>query len=78
MPILKPSAPKKQKRKRMKEEMDKFEEGSLHSGSRIGGGSEILVSGKKREGPDRRNCRRFEPLSAERFPVSESHRGHLG
>jgi len=36
MPILKPSAPKKQKRKRMKEEMDKFEEGSLHSGSKKG------------------------------------------
>lgn len=36
MPILKPSAPKKQKRKRMKEEMDKFEEGKLHSGSKKG------------------------------------------
>jgi hypothetical protein len=36
MPILKPSAPKKAKRKRVKEEMDKFKEGKLHSGSKKG------------------------------------------
>lgn len=36
MPKLKPSAPKKAKKKRMKEEMDKFKEGKLHSGSKKG------------------------------------------
>ena len=36
MPILKKSAPKKAKKKRMKEEMDKFKEGKLHSGSKKG------------------------------------------
>jgi hypothetical protein len=36
MPILKRSAPKKAKRKRMKEEMHKFKEGTLHSGSKNG------------------------------------------
>lgn len=36
MPKLKKSAPKKAKRRRMKEEMDKFEAGELHSGSKKG------------------------------------------
>ena len=36
MPKLKRSAPKKAKRRRMKEEMDKFKEGKLHSGSKKG------------------------------------------
>ena len=36
MPKLKKNAPKKAKRKRMKEEMDKFSEGKLHSGSKKG------------------------------------------
>lgn len=36
MPILKPSAPKKAKKARMKEEMHKFKEGELHSGSKKG------------------------------------------
>lgn len=36
MPILKRSAPKKAKRKRIKKEMDKFKEGKLHSGSKKG------------------------------------------
>lgn len=36
MPILKRSASKKSKRKRMKQEMDKFKEGELHSGSKKG------------------------------------------
>jgi hypothetical protein len=36
MPILKRSAPKKAKKKRMKEEMHKFKEGKLHSGSKKG------------------------------------------
>jgi hypothetical protein len=36
MPILKPSAPKKAKKKRMKEELDKFKSGELHSGSKKG------------------------------------------
>lgn len=36
MPILKPSAPKKKKRKRMQEEMHKFKHGTLHSGSKSG------------------------------------------
>jgi len=36
MPILKKSAPKKAKNRRMKEEMDKFKEGKLHSGSKSG------------------------------------------
>lgn len=36
MPILKPSAPKKAKKKRMKDEMHKFKEGDLHSGSKKG------------------------------------------
>lgn len=36
MPILKRSAPKKAKRKRMKSEMEKFKSGKLHSGSKKG------------------------------------------
>jgi hypothetical protein len=36
MPILTKSAPKKDKKKRMKEEMTKFSEGKLHSGSKKG------------------------------------------
>jgi len=36
MPKLKKSAPKKKKRAVMKREMDKFEEGKLHSGSKKG------------------------------------------
>jgi uncharacterized protein DUF6496 len=36
MPKLKKSAPKKLKRKVMKEEMDLFKEGNLHSGSKKG------------------------------------------
>lgn len=36
MPILKKSAPKKAKRKRMKQEMHKFKAGKLHSGSKKG------------------------------------------
>lgn len=36
MPKLKKSAPKKAKKKRIKEEMHKFEEGKLHSGSKKG------------------------------------------
>lgn len=36
MPILKKSAPKKAKKMRMKEEMHKFKEGALHSGSKKG------------------------------------------
>ncbi len=36
MPKLKPSAPKKAKKKRVKEEMHKFEEGKLRSGSKKG------------------------------------------
>lgn len=36
MPKLKKSAPKKEKRKVMKREMDKFEKGDLHSGSKKG------------------------------------------
>jgi hypothetical protein len=36
MPILKKSAPKKAKKRRMKEEMHKFKEGKLHSGSKKG------------------------------------------
>jgi hypothetical protein len=36
MPKLKPSAPKKAKKKVMKREMDKFKEGKLHSGSKKG------------------------------------------
>ena len=36
MPKLKKSAPKKNKRARMKSEMDKFSEGKLHSGSKKG------------------------------------------
>ncbi len=36
MPKLKPSAPKNAQQKRVKEELSKFEEGSLHSGSRKG------------------------------------------
>ncbi len=36
MPKLKKSAPKKAKKKRVKEEMHKFKEGSLHSGSKKG------------------------------------------
>lgn len=36
MPKLSKSAPKKAKRSRMKEEMHKFKEGELHSGSKKG------------------------------------------
>jgi Family of unknown function (DUF6496) len=36
MPILKKSAPKKLKKKRVKEEMHKFKEGKIHSGSKKG------------------------------------------
>jgi hypothetical protein len=36
MPKLKKTASKKAKRHRMKEEMDKFKEGKLHSGSKKG------------------------------------------
>jgi len=36
MPKLKPSAPKKKKAERVKEEMHKFKEGELHSGSKKG------------------------------------------
>lgn len=36
MPKLKKSAPKNAKKKVMKREMDKFKEGSLHSGSKKG------------------------------------------
>jgi hypothetical protein len=36
MPKLKPSAPKKAQQKRVKGELSKFKEGSLHSGSRQG------------------------------------------
>lgn len=36
MPKLKKTASKKAKRKRMKEEMEKFEHGTLHSGSKKG------------------------------------------
>jgi hypothetical protein len=36
MPILKKSAPKKEKKERMKSEMHKFKTGSLHSGSKTG------------------------------------------
>lgn len=36
MPQLKPSAPKKAKKQRVKEEMDKFKSGELHSGSKKG------------------------------------------
>ncbi len=36
MPTLKKSAPKKAKKKRMKEEMRKFEKHELHSGSKKG------------------------------------------
>jgi len=36
MPKLKRSAPKKAKKKRMKDEMHKFKEGKLHSGSKQG------------------------------------------
>jgi len=36
MPILTKSAPKKAKKKRMKEEMDKWKAGELHSGSKNG------------------------------------------
>lgn len=36
MPKLKKSASKKKKRARMKEEMDKFKSGELHSGSKKG------------------------------------------
>ena len=36
MPILTKSAPKKAKKKRMKEEMEKFESGKLHSSSKTG------------------------------------------
>jgi len=36
MPKLKKSAPKKEKRKVMKHEMEKFERGELHSGSKSG------------------------------------------
>lgn len=36
MPKLKKNSPKKAKKERMKLEMDKFEEGELHSGSKKG------------------------------------------
>jgi len=36
MPKLKPSAPKKLKKKRIKEEMHKFKDGELRSGSKKG------------------------------------------
>jgi mevalonate pyrophosphate decarboxylase len=36
MPILTSKAPKKAKKKRMKEEMDKFSKSELHSGSKKG------------------------------------------
>jgi hypothetical protein len=36
MPKLKPNAPKKAKQKRIKDELHKFKEGTLHSGSRKG------------------------------------------
>jgi Family of unknown function (DUF6496) len=36
MPKLKPSAPKKAKQKRLKDELHKFKEGTLHSGSKKG------------------------------------------
>jgi len=36
MPKLKRTAPKKAKKKRIKEEMHKFKEGELHSGSKKG------------------------------------------
>jgi hypothetical protein len=36
MPKLKKTAPKKEKKKVMKREMDKFKEGKLHSGSKKG------------------------------------------
>ncbi len=36
MPVVKRSAPKRVKGKRMKDEMEKFKEGTLHSGSKTG------------------------------------------
>ena len=36
MPKLKPSAPKKAKQKRVSDELHKFKEGMLHSGSKKG------------------------------------------
>jgi hypothetical protein len=36
MPKLKPSAPKKAKQNRVEEELHKFKEGALHSGSKKG------------------------------------------
>ena len=36
MPKLKPNTPKKTKQKRVKDELHKFKEGSLHSGSKKG------------------------------------------
>ena len=36
MPKLKPSAPKKAKQKRVKDELHKFIDGTLHSGSKRG------------------------------------------
>ena len=36
MPKLKPSAPKKAKQKRVKDELHKFKDGTLHSGSKKG------------------------------------------
>lgn len=36
MPKLKMNAPKKAKRRRMKDEMEKFKKGELHSGSKKG------------------------------------------
>ena len=36
MPKLKPSAPKQAQQKRVRDELSKFEAGSLHSGSRKG------------------------------------------
>jgi hypothetical protein len=36
MPKLKPSAPKKEKQNRVKDELHKFKQGTLHSGSKQG------------------------------------------
>ena len=36
MPKLKPSAPKKAKQRRVKDELHKFREGTLHAGSKKG------------------------------------------
>ena len=36
MPKLRPTAPTKAKRKRVKDELHKFKEGTLHSGAKMG------------------------------------------